>query len=450
MEPPTVPIMDTMASSRLARARAPRGLRLAAVVLGASISVGAIAAPAGAASDPPVAPVPPDASQTLRDTLDAVPPAPPAPDDPFVTVVAADRDVAVRVVDQVVATQAAAIATAADVAARSRLEVARWQELAGEQVRARSVRKVDVERKRLSDLTVRAYVTGGDLNVEQYRSLLEGDTSDPSAGRKVVFGQVLDRQQEVTTAARAAAKVARVKLAVLRTRQLGAQSESDARRADADAADRRLLDATRAHDDAIAAAAQARADLAAAGRRTVPLVPLGAPILGLPRLDAYDLAGWFATTSYRPRVLPPIAEYARWFIEEGRIEGVRGDIAFAQAVLETGGFTNQDSVAANNFSGIGHCDLCASGWTFASPHIGVRGQIQLLKSYALRQPEYANALAHGNLHGPSGCCPIWGDLTTVWATDPGYGPKVMLIYTDMATYALRRRAAGQGVAPATP
>lgn len=448
MEPPTVPITDAMAAPRRARARAPRAFRLAAAVLAASISIAEVAAPASAVADPPVAPVPPDASRTLRDTLEAAPPSPPAPDDPFVAVVAADRDVADRVVDQVVATEAATTATAADVAARGRLDVTSLQELAGEQVRARSVHEVDGERKRLSDLTVRAYVTGGDFNVEQYRSLLDGDISDRSAGRELMFGQVLDRQQEVTTAARAAAKVAKVKLAVLRTRQLGAQSESDARRADADASARRLLDATRAHRDAVAAAAQARGDLASAGRRPVPLVPLGAAILGLPRLDAYDLAGWFATTSYRPRVLTPIAQYARWFIEEGRIEGVRGDIAFAQAVLETGGFTNQDSVAANNFSGIGHCDLCASGWTFASPQIGVRGQIQLLKSYAQRRPEYANALAHDSLHGPAGCCSTWGDLTTVWATDPGYGPKVMLIYTAMVTYALRRRAAGQGVPPA--
>ena len=36
----------------------------------------------------------------------------------------------------------------------------------------------------------------------------------------------------------------------------------------------------------------------------------------------------------------PISKYAEWFIEEGMAEGVRGDIAFAQAVLETGGFAN--------------------------------------------------------------------------------------------------------------
>ena len=50
----------------------------------------------------------------------------------------------------------------------------------------------------------------------------------------------------------------------------------------------------------------------------------------------------------------------------------------------------------------------------------------------------------GGVAGPAGCCPVWGDLTTVWATDPTYGPKVMLIYSDIVAFALSRRAAGQG------
>jgi N-acetylmuramoyl-L-alanine amidase len=112
--------------------------------------------------------------------------------------------------------------------------------------------------------------------------------------------------------------------------------------------------------------------------------------------------------------------------------------------LETGGFANDDSVYANNYSGIGHCDTCDSGWRFPSPHMGVRAQIQLLKSYALTSPPYVYPKVDSRLRGPAGCCQTWGALTTVWATDPTYGPKVMLIYSDIVAYALARRAAGQG------
>ncbi|MEO6626943.1 MAG: glucosaminidase domain-containing protein, partial [Aquihabitans sp.] len=168
-------------------------------------------------------------------------------------------------------------------------------------------------------------------------------------------------------------------------------------------------------------------------------------LIGIPRLSAEDLSGWFASTTYQTRVSTPITDFARWFIAEGAAEGIRGDIAFAQAVLETGGFANNDSVNANNFSGIGHCDLCPSGWVFPSPRAGVRAQIQLLKSYAIRGPKYVYPMVDRRLRGPAGCCPTWVDLTTVWATDPTYGPKVMLIYSGIVDYALRRRAAGQGL-----
>ena len=98
----------------------------------------------------------------------------------------------------------------------------------------------------------------------------------------------------------------------------------------------------------------------------------------------------------------------------------------------------------NNFSGIGHCDTCPSGWVFPSPRLGVRAQIQLLKSYAIAGPDYSRPLVDRRLRGPAGCCEVWGDLTTVWATDPTYGPKVMLIYSDIVAHALARRGAGQG------
>lgn len=76
--------------------------------------------------------------------------------------------------------------------------------------------------------------------------------------------------------------------------------------------------------------------------------------------------------------------------------------------------------------------------------MGVRAQIQLLKSYAVARPRYVFDLVDRRLRGPAGCCETWGDLTTVWATDPGYGPKVMFLYSGMVEQALKRRANGEG------
>src|SRR5947209_18071481 len=67
------------------------------------------------------------------------------------------------------------------------------------------------------------------------------------------------------------------------------------------------------------------------------------------------------------------------YVEEGTAEHVRGDLAFAQAIVETGSFA---VAAGNNFSGIGVCDSCTGGYAFPTPRDGVRAQIQLLRNYA--------------------------------------------------------------------
>ena len=91
-----------------------------------------------------------------------------------------------------------------------------------------------------------------------------------------------------------------------------------------------------------------------------------------------------------------IAALAQTFIDEGRIEGVRGDIAFVQSILETGWFGfvgSQIPPDANNFAGINAFDgrtglpNCKNGDAapsrcFATAKLGVHTQMQLLRSYA--------------------------------------------------------------------
>ena len=169
-------------------------------------------------------------------------------------------------------------------------------------------------------------------------------------------------------------------------------------------------------------------------------------ILGRPALDATQLAGWFSASGYSALTRAPVGELARWYIEEGDAEGVRGDLAFAQAVLETGGFTSSDAVSDNNFAGIGHCDTCAHGWKFPSARLGVRAQIQLLRTYAqpgltaagLADPPVLAALDPSS-QSAEGCCRTWPSLTGVWATDPVYGRSILVLYQDMLAWALAQR-----------
>jgi hypothetical protein len=155
---------------------------------------------------------------------------------------------------------------------------------------------------------------------------------------------------------------------------------------------------------------------------------------------ADEMAAWFATWQVMPtRASAPPADLARFFIEEGQAEGLRGDVAFAQAILETGSFTNQDTINFNNFAGIGHCDSCPSGWAFPSAQMGARAQMQLLKSYIYEKPEYVNDLVDRRLRGPAGCCQTWNELSGVWATGGGYGALIMWIYLDMLEWLYQQR-----------
>lgn len=72
------------------------------------------------------------------------------------------------------------------------------------------------------------------------------------------------------------------------------------------------------------------------------------------------------------------------YFNEGEIEGVRGDIALAQSIVETGWFTFKGDVIPeqNNYAGLGTTGGGVKGCYFDTPQIGIRAQIQHLKAYA--------------------------------------------------------------------
>ena len=60
--------------------------------------------------------------------------------------------------------------------------------------------------------------------------------------------------------------------------------------------------------------------------------------------------------SVNPNVPVSVLKMIPYYLSEGELEGVRGDIAFAQSCLETGNFTFKDSAVTldqHNFAGIG-------------------------------------------------------------------------------------------------
>lgn len=110
-------------------------------------------------------------------------------------------------------------------------------------------------------------------------------------------------------------------------------------------------------------------------------------IMGKAQATASQMAAFCLSKNASPQ-LPSctVEELARMFIEEGEAEGVRGDVAFAQSLHETGYFKFGGIVlpSQNNYAGIGALNGNATGQaaSFPDPRTGVRAQIQHLKAYA--------------------------------------------------------------------
>ena len=113
--------------------------------------------------------------------------------------------------------------------------------------------------------------------------------------------------------------------------------------------------------------------------------------MGEARATAQQMALYCRSKNAEPKITScSLEELAEMYLEEGKAEGVRGDVAWAQSLHETGFFKFGGIVqpGQNNFAGIGALNGNAKGQaaTFPDPRTGVRAQIQHLKAYASKEP----------------------------------------------------------------
>jgi hypothetical protein len=151
-------------------------------------------------------------------------------------------------------------------------------------------------------------------------------------------------------------------------------------------------------------------------------------------LKVADLRAWWNSTSrgQPSRLGMDVGDLIAVYLVEADAEGVRGDLAFAQAVAETGHFTNRDT-SINNFAGIAHYDGTASGDAFPDPVVGVRAHIQLLKKYAAGND---TSLAHADVSPDAGAtATTWGGLAGTWASSPKYWSLLESVYGSMLAHA---------------
>ena len=81
---------------------------------------------------------------------------------------------------------------------------------------------------------------------------------------------------------------------------------------------------------------------------------------------------------------PDIETFCNIIIEEANAENVRGEVVFAQSMLETGwlSYGGDSEITQFNFAGLGTTGNGVKGNSFPDVRTGLRAQVQHLKAYA--------------------------------------------------------------------
>ena len=133
-----------------------------------------------------------------------------------------------------------------------------------------------------------------------------------------------------------------------------------------------------------------------------------------------------------------IEEIVNLYWVEAEREGVRPDIALAQALVETGYFGYGGTVQPkqNNFCGLGTTGKKVKGAKFKTPEIGVRAHIQHLLAYSTLKKPFTSIvdprydLAH-SIRKQRGLIDKWSGLQSTWAMGSEYCEKIMVVYQAM-------------------
>lgn len=169
-------------------------------------------------------------------------------------------------------------------------------------------------------------------------------------------------------------------------------------------------------------------------------------VMGKSRVSAQQMVAFFKKKTEKHTetggATVPLKDLAQMFLEEGCDGLVRGDIAFIQAMVETGWlrFSPRMPKGHNNFSGIGAVDDGDTSAKFPNARTGVRAQIQHLRAYADPKATSKN-LGHPlvdprfNLVTPKGKASSWNDFGNgIWASDPLYAGKIKSLYAELLAF----------------
>lgn len=171
----------------------------------------------------------------------------------------------------------------------------------------------------------------------------------------------------------------------------------------------------------------------------------GTPIMGESSVSADQMASLYKRrASYPAKALKKggadsIEVFCDIIVEEAETEGVRADVVFAQAMLETGWlkFGGADSISQYNFAGLGTVGNGKPGNSFPDVRTGIRAQVQHLKAYATTDALTGELVDQRFDQVRRGCAPYieWLGMQENpsgrgWAGGSEYGKKILKIIAD--------------------
>lgn len=140
---------------------------------------------------------------------------------------------------------------------------------------------------------------------------------------------------------------------------------------------------------------------------------------------------------YESSDAPTLEAFCQIYYEECAQEGVKAEVAFAQAMKETGflKYGGDVKIEQFNFAGLGATGGGVPGNSFSSVRIGIRAQVQHLKAYATEESLNNECVDPRYKYVDKGCAPYveWLGIQENpehkgWATSPGYGYSIVNDY----------------------
>lgn len=171
------------------------------------------------------------------------------------------------------------------------------------------------------------------------------------------------------------------------------------------------------------------------------------PIMGATQVSAKQMARFFirkkGSNSYnnylnllgdrKDRAPQNIEDFCQQYIDECTKEGVRAEVAFCQAIKETGYLTYTGDAPPTyfNYCGLGVTGAGIDGPDFEYSWKGMRAHIQHLKAYASKNPLNEECVDPRYNYIKHGCAPNVEDLGGKWAPSLQYGYEINNIISDL-------------------